>query len=162
MHLLPNGKVFYSGETTTSKYFNPSNNTWTLNIATTNFGGKRIYGSSVLLPLTPASGYKPRVMILGGGNPSTLTTEIIDLSATTPKWVKGPNMSQPRIEMDATILPNGKVLTSGGSLNDEDMNTASLNADLYDPNSNTFTSTGSEAYARLYHSVTLLMPDATV
>ena len=162
MHLLPNGKVFYSGETTTSKYFNPSNNTWTLNVATTNFGGKRIYGSSVLLPLTPASGYKPRVMILGGGNPSTLTTEIIDLSATTPKWVYGPNMSQPRIEMDATILPNGRVLANGGSLNDEDTATASTNADLYDPISNTFSSAGTEAFPRLYHSVTLLMPDATV
>ena len=162
MHLLPNGNVFYSGSTTTSAIFNPSNNTWTTGVAHTNYSGSRKYGSSVLLPLTPANGYKPRVMIFGGGNPSTATTEIIDLSATTPKWVKGPNMSQPRIEMDATILPNGKVLTSGGSLNDEDMNTASLNADLYDPNSNTFTSTGSEAYARLYHSVTLLMPDATV
>jgi Domain of unknown function (DUF1929)/Legume lectin domain/Glyoxal oxidase N-terminus len=162
MHLLPNGKVFYSGETTISKYFNPSNNNWTLNVATTNYGGKRTYGSSVLLPLTPASGYKPKVMILGGGNPSTLTTEIIDLSATTPKWVYGPNMSQPRIEMDATLLPNGKVLANGGSLNDEDTTTASTNADLYDPIANTFSSAGTEAFPRLYHSVTLLMPDATV
>ena len=31
----------------------------------------------------------------------------------------GPAMSQPRIEMNATILPNGKVLATGGSLNDE-------------------------------------------
>ena len=42
-------------------------------------------------------------------------------------------MSQARIEMNATILPNGKVLATGGSLNDEDATTASLNADLYDP-----------------------------
>jgi Domain of unknown function (DUF1929)/Legume lectin domain/Glyoxal oxidase N-terminus/PKD domain len=162
MHLLPNGNVFYSGSTTTSAIFNPSNSTWTTNVAQTNYSGTRTYGSSVLLPLTPANGYKPRVMIFGGGDPSTASTEIIDLSAATPKWANGPNMSQPRIEMDATILPNGKVLTSGGSLNDEDTSTASLNADLYDPNSNTFSAAGAEAYPRLYHSVTLLMPDATV
>src|SRR6202008_4938950 len=86
----------------------------------------------------------------------------IALSASSPKWVNGPNMSQPRIEMDATILPSGQVLALGGSLNDEDTTTASLNADLYDPVSNTFSPAGPEAFARLYHSVSLLMPDGTV
>ena len=38
-------------------------------------------------------------------------------------------MSQPRIQMNATILPNGKVLATGGSRNNEDAVTASLNAD---------------------------------
>ena len=88
--------------------FNPTTRTWSAVIATTNYGGTRTYGTSVLLPLTPANGYKPRVMIFGGGNPATATTEIIDLSAATPKWTLGPAMSQPRIEMNATILPNGK------------------------------------------------------
>jgi len=162
LHLLPNGTVFYSGSTPTSSIFNPSNNTWTTNVATTNYGGTRTYGSSILLPLTPTNGYKPKVMIFGGGNPSTKTTEIIDLSVANPQWVYGPNMSQPRIEMDATMLPNGKILASGGSLNDEDTNTASRNADMYDPATNTFSPAGTDAYDRLYHSVTLLMPDATV
>src|SRR5690242_16573415 len=71
-------------------------------------------------------------------------------------------MSQPRIEMNATILPNGKVLAVGGSLNDEDTGTASLNADLYDPATNTFSSAGMNAFPRLYHSNSLLLPDGTV
>ena len=50
-------------------------------MANTVFGGNRGYGTSVLLPLTPANNYDPRVMILGGGNPATKTTEIIDLGA---------------------------------------------------------------------------------
>ena len=162
MHVLPNGNVFYSGSTTGSSLFNPSTHTWTTNIAFTNYSGTRTYGSSVLLPLTPASNYTPKVIIMGGGSPSTSTTEIIDLSAATPKWVSGPNMSQPRIEMNATILPSGRILALGGSLNDEDTATASLNADLYDPASNTFSSAGALVYARLYHSVSLLLPDATV
>ena len=162
MHLLPNGNVFYSGSTTSSRLFNPSTQTWTSTIAVTNYSGTRTYGTSVLLPLTPANNYTPKVIIMGGGSPSTATTEIIDLSAATPKWAFGPSMSQPRIEMDATILPNGKILALGGSLNDEDTATASLNADLYDPATNTFSSAGAEVYARLYHSVSLLLPDATV
>ena len=162
MHLLPSGKVFYSGSTTQSRTFNPVNNTWSGVIATTNYGGGRTYGSSVLLPLTPANGYTPKIMIFGGGNPSTATTEIIDMSAATPAWVNGPAMSKPRIEMNATLLPNGKVLTVGGSLNDEDTSTASLQADLYDSTTNTMGSAGSNAFPRLYHSVSLLLPDATV
>ena len=71
-------------------------------------------------------------------------------------------MSQARIEMNATILPNGKVLAMGGSVNDEDAATASLNADLYDPATNTFSSAGANVYPRLYHSGSLLLPDGTV
>jgi Domain of unknown function (DUF1929)/Concanavalin A-like lectin/glucanases superfamily/Bacterial Ig-like domain (group 2)/Glyoxal oxidase N-terminus len=162
LHLLPNGTVLYSSATAKSKLFNPSTTTWNANLATTNYGGTRVYGSSVLLPMTPANNYDPQVMILGGGSPATNTTEIIDMGAATPAWVYGPNMSQPRIEMNAVILPSGNVLALGGSLNNEDASTASLNADLYNPATNTFSSAGANAFPRLYHSVALLLPDATV
>ena len=162
MHLLPNGKVFYSGSGRGSRLFDPATKTWSAVVATTNYGTTRSYGTSVLLPLMPANGYAPRVMIFGGGNPSTATTEIIDPSAATPVWQYGPNMSQPRIQMNATLLPSGKVLLTGGSKNDEDAATASLNADLYDPTTNTFSSAGANAFPRLYHSNALLLPDATV
>src|ERR1700730_16251330 len=162
LHLMPNGKVFYSGSSTQSQTFDPATNTWSGTIATTNYGGTRTYGSSALFPLTPANGYKPKVMIFGGGNPATNTTEIIDLSAAPPAWVTGPNMSQARIEMNATMLPNGKILTVGGSVNDEDTATASLQADLYDTATNKMASAGSNAFPTLYHSMPLLLPDATV
>jgi hypothetical protein len=167
LHLLPNGKVFYSGAQTTSKLFDPATTTWNTNFAKTISSGTRTYGTSVLLPLTPANNYDPQVIIMGGGNPSTATTEIIDLGAATPAWQQGPDMSQPRIEMNAVILPNGKVLAIGGSLNDEQTSSASLNADLLGPDPNNpgkyvFSSAGANAYPRLYHSVALLLPDATV
>ncbi|MGH8527325.1 MAG: galactose oxidase-like domain-containing protein, partial [Gammaproteobacteria bacterium] len=163
MHLLPNGEVFYSGPGSSSALFDPTPTpAWTLNVATTQYGGQRTYGSSVLLPLTPANNYRPKVMILGGDNPATATTEIIDLGAASPTWQFGPNMSQPRIEMNAVILPSGTVLAMGGSRFDEDPGTLSLNADLYNPATNTFSSAGANAFGRLYHSVALLLPDATV
>jgi hypothetical protein len=162
MHLSTDGRVFYSGSTRSSRFFTPATGTWSPIVATTNYSGSRTYGTSVLLPLTPANSYRPRVMIFGGGNPATATTEIIDLAAAIPAWQFGPSMSQPRIEMNATILPNGKVLATGGSLNDEDVATASFNADLYDPATNTFSSAGANAFPRLYHSNSLLLPDATV
>ena len=131
MHLLPNGNVFYSGSTPGSAIFNTTTHTWT-DVATTNYSGTRTYGTSVLLPLTPANNYDPRVIIMGGNDPATATTEIIDLGATNPVWcssivqpkagcsVYGPSMSEPRIEMDAVMLPNGKVLALNGSASNED------------------------------------------
>ena len=108
-----------------------------LNVANTVYGENRGYGTSVLLPLTPANNYDPRVMIMGGevGESCALnTTDIIDLSATNPGLAKpAATMSQPRIEMNAVILPTGKILALGGSLNDEDLTSASLNVDLFDP-----------------------------
>jgi hypothetical protein len=163
MHVVPpNGLVFYSGPDPTSHWFNPSSNTWS-HLTHTNYQNTRSYGTSVLLPLTPANNYDPKVMIMGGDNPATLTTEIIDLGASNPTWQYGPNMSQPRIEMNAVILPTGKILALGGSSVDEQGGQyASLNADLYDPIANTFSSAGANSYARLYHSVALLLPNATV
>jgi hypothetical protein len=128
MHLLPDGTVLYAGSGTGSRIFNPTTKAWTGVVATTKYSGTRTYGTSVLLPLTPADGYNARVMIFGGGNPATATTEILNLSGSPLQWQFGASMSQPRIEMNATILPNGKVLALGGSINDEDAATASLKA----------------------------------
>src|SRR5262249_54750718 len=72
------------------------------------------------------------------------------------------SMSTGRIQMNAVLLPNGKVLAEGGSANNESPSTPGKTADLYDPANNTMTSAGAAAYSRLYHSVALLLPDATV
>ena len=71
MHLLPNGKVFDSGPATSSNLFDPATKTWTTNTARTNYSSTRTYGTSILLPLTPANNYRPSVIIMGGGNPAT-------------------------------------------------------------------------------------------
>jgi Galactose oxidase-like, Early set domain/Divergent InlB B-repeat domain/PKD domain len=160
--LLPGGKLFYtghgSGTSANAWIFNPATGAWTQSAATSRNRG---YGSSVLLPLLPPN-YVPRVMNFGGGNPATSSTDIIDLSVATPSYTSGPDMSTGRIQMNAIILPNGKVLAEGGSANNEAPNTPGKTADLYDPVSNTMASAGTAAYSRLYHSVALLLPDATV
>ena len=164
--LLPNGKVFYtgqgqSGSTANSWIFDPASAGWTVSAPTTI---SRTSGSSVLLPLLPPN-YAPRVINFGGGSPATNTTELIDLSASNPGWTPGPNMSTGRIQMNAVLLPNGNVLAEGGSVNNESPDTLGKTADLYDSSSNTIRSGGSggtAAYSRLYHSTALLLPDATV
>jgi Domain of unknown function (DUF1929) len=177
MHLLPTGHVFYSAPSSATLDFNPANTSqpwtlvnWTIYPGLHDPNGERTYGSSVLLPLTPQNNYNPKVMIMGGDNPATDTTELIDLNPAGVAgcgdakwcWVQGPKMAQARVEMEATILPNGKVLVDGGSALDEDATTASLKAEIYDPATNSFSSAGSNAFPRLYHNVQLLLPDGTV
>ena len=168
LHVLPDGRVFNSGGSPNSNMFNPATRTWTLNFARTSTGLDRTYGNSVLLPLLPPN-YAARVMILGGGVPNaTATTEIIDFSKPTPAWVRmGAMPSGARVEGNSVLLPNGKLLAQGGSRVNNDPTTATLGADLFDPATGTWSSTkpggaGFATYPRLYHSVALLLPDATV
>ena len=169
LHLLPNGLVFYSGSTPASDFFDPSQanpkvtgSGWTFGPAHY-YGLDRSYGNSVLLPLLPPN-YTPRVMVLGGGtNGATATTEIINLSQSSPAWAPGGNMpSGARVQGNSVLLPNGKVLALGGSVRNEDVNSATLGADLYDPATGLWSSAGTCSYARLYHSTAILLPDATV
>jgi hypothetical protein len=121
----------------------------------------------VLLPLRAQEGYTPRVMVLGGGTDdsplqATNSTEIIDLADPAPRWRASAPMALPRVQMNAVVLPDGRVLALGGSQYDANVATASLAADLFDPTAETMAAAGSARFARLYHSVALLLPDATV
>jgi hypothetical protein len=175
LHVLTDGRVFNSGGSPNSNMFypfNPPSQMWTVNFR--NSGWDRTYGNSVLLPLLPPN-YAARVMILGGGVPNaTATTEIIDFSKPSPAWVKmDPMPSGARVEGNSVLLPNGKVLVQGGSRVNNDATTATLGADLFDPVSGKWLpntpgvptpagGAGFAKFARLYHSVALLLPDATV
>jgi hypothetical protein len=79
----------------------------------------------------------------------------------------------------STVLPDGKVLITGGMSNtdpdngdnaaDDDNNNNLVNlpaavkaAELFDPTNESFTTLASAAVAREYHSTAMLLPDATV
>jgi hypothetical protein len=162
LHLLPDGRVFQAGAEVTSHTFDPATQTWTADVAAMAYPNERTYGSSVLLPLRPSEGYRARIMIMGGDNPATDSAEIIDFSQPAPAWRALPSMSAARIQMNAVLLPTGKVLALGGSAQNNTASTASLGADLFDPDTETWTRAGTMARPRMYHSVALLMPDATV
>lgn len=162
MHLAPDGRVFNSGPNETARYLDTAGNgKWSV-VADSKFGF-RDYGSSVMYD-------DGKVIIIGGGNSPTdgnrptNTAEMIDLNAASPSWRDAGRMAYARRQHNATLLPDGKILVTGGTsgpgFNDE-VNPVYA-AEIWDPETNTWTTVASMKTPRLYHSTALLLPDGRV
>jgi hypothetical protein len=119
--------------------------------------------TSVLLPLLPENGYQARVLICNGAQPM-----VIDLGADPPSWTPtGPRTlegSPPRHHANAVLLPTGEVLVCGGvrTTGPGSDATAVLQTEVFDPQTNSWTTHPAASVVRNYHSVALLMPDGRV
>jgi galactose oxidase len=119
-----------------------------------------------------------KILVVGGGgntswptpdpkaNQPTATAEIIDLNASSPAWQSTGSMAIPRRHMNATILPDGQVLatggTRGGGFVNIDQGLAAKEAELWNPATGQWTTLAANSVMRVYHSVSLLLPDGTV
>ena len=72
-----------------------------------------------------------------------------------PHWTQTGDLNTPRYAHTATLLPNGKVLVAGG-VGPNSCSTPTSDAELYDPASGTWSTTGSLNTARFNHTATLL------
>ena len=156
VHVAPNGRVFVSGPNRDTHYLDTSGTgAWSF-VANRQFGS-RDYGSSVT--------YEPgKVLAIGGGDPPTNTAEVIDLTAATPAWRYVGAMASARRQINATVLPDGKVLVTGGTSSSGFNNgtNAVLTAELWNPATETWSTMASMQVPRLYHSTALLLPDGRV
>ena len=156
MFVAPDGRIFYAGEEQWSRY---------LDVAGTghwSYGplrkfGTRNYGSAVM--------YEPgKILYVGGGDPPTNTAEIIDLNQPSPAWQYTGSMAIARRQMNATLLPTGQVLVTGGTSGNGFNNPqgAVLAAELWDPATGTWSMLAPNAVIRMYHGTALLLPDGRV
>lgn len=158
MHLLPSGKVFDVGPQSLTGTFDPATVAWEA-VGSSNYGS-RSGGTSVLLPLQPPD-YRPQVLILGGGEPATNTAEIINLADPEPTWRFTAPMNYGRRNLNAVLLPDGKVLVVGGNATGNNVNPV-LQAEIFDPVGETWTAVASMQRPRVYHSAAMLLPDGRV
>jgi hypothetical protein len=147
--------------TASAESFNPTSQTFT---ATGSMQVGRVFHTATLLcDLSLVTCSDPRVLIAGGesagaqpGLTSMLqTAELYD--PVTGTFTSTGDLAAPRTRHTATRLGNGKVLITGGS-NLVQLSPASLTAvaELFDPGTGSFTTTGSLITAREYHTATLL------
>ena len=171
MHLMADGRLFYSGTHTFGKGL-PGTGASIYNHVTGAIGDVpglrakdlRDQSGSVLLP--PAQ--DQRVMITGGGNidtniPGIGLTDVVDLKAANPAYQPAPDLpGDGRMYLNCTLLPDRTVLaTNGGKLNRDDTSNV-ISAATYDPAADTWTSVAPDPVPRNYHSSALLLPDGRV
>jgi galactose oxidase len=162
MHVVPDGRVLMAGPNATTHLFDPAAGTWTPLGARPS--GERQYGPSVQ--------YEPgKVIYVGGGNDAGSDlpgagTDLLDLGAAGPAWRAGPSMAFRRRQHNATVLPDGTVLVTGGTggpgFNDVSPGRPVHAAELWDPATGTWSTLAAEAVDRCYHATAVLLPDATV
>jgi hypothetical protein len=155
MYLAPNGTLFYAGPDRPSRYLNTDGTgSWTIGPATQ--FGSRGYGPSVMYN-------NGQIMIVGGG-PPTATAEIINLNDPVPAWSYTGSMANARRHANATLLPDGTVLVTGGTSGAafDDNTHPVFPAELWNPATGTWSTMASLSIYRGYHSVALLLPDGRV
>ena len=111
-----------------------------------------------------AAMFRPgRILQMGGASSAAL---VIDINGATPVVTATQSMSSQRQWVSATVLPDGRVLATGGSGVDNALTNVNNSAEVWDPNGNggtgKWTLGPSGVNARLYHSGALLLPDARV
>lgn len=142
--LLDNGKVLFVGSG--AEIFDPS--TLSFSVIPNRILNRTLHTLTKL--------QDGRIIILGG---NVSAVEIYDSTTTT--FSNTGNMIQTfRYGHTSTLLPNGKVLVTGGYRTGVTI-TSFNTAELYDPTTGLFTSTGNLNYPRRLHNATLLN-DGTV
>src|SRR5882724_4656056 len=154
--LLPSGKVLAAGGAGKSiccptvsfaELYAPATGSW---MGTGSMAAAREQYTATLLP-------NEKVLVVGGAS-STLagrdqrlaSAELYDPASGT--WAATGSLATARFVHTATLLPNGKVLVTGGA----NTSGALASAELYDPATGSWTATGSMATARTFHTATLL------
>ena len=101
-----------------------------------------------------------RVLIAGGISAyaevadALSSAELYDPVAGT--FTETGRMTTPRCNHTATLLPNGKVLITGGAIRSVNSFQSFSSAEIYDPATGTFSAAGDMTMDRLWHTATLL------
>ena len=166
MHVASTGLVYMTSLVQTWSLDVSGAGTWTALPGVTRHNGLRDYAPSVLYDVD-------KVLFVGGGNPPTANAETIDLSQAQLAWQATGPMNFPRRQHNATILPDGTVLVTGGTrgggapgtaeaFNDLDPGQPVHIAELWDPKTGQWTELAAEKTDRCYHSTAVLLPDGRV
>ena len=164
LHLDPKGRVFMAGPQAASTFLN-QDGTWAKDDV------PRAAKEREFAPSVAYDGGK--IIYIGGGNDAsdqrpTDKTEIIDLGVVgePPAWRPAKSMTFRRRQHNATVLPDGTVLVTGGTrgvgFSDVTKGNPVHTPELWNPATDTWAEMADESDDRCYHSIALLLPDGQV
>jgi hypothetical protein len=91
-----------------------------------------------------------------------LSAEVIEFSGGigTAAWRRLADMNNPRVNVAAVVMPDGKIMIVGGcSIGNRNPGSVVLPTEIYDPALDTWTPAAPLSIGRQYHSVCVLMSD---
>jgi hypothetical protein len=100
-----------------------------------------------------------RILQFGGASNGAV---VIDITSGTPVVTPTSSMSTQRRLVNAAVLPNGKVLATGGSQVNNELTGVNNSAEIWDPTTGVWTKVPNGQRPRLYHSMSMLLPDGRV
>lgn len=152
--VLSTGDVLVAGPEAQTRRLDLDTETWFAVSALS--AGSRDGGSAVVVP-----GSVDRILVTGGRNPGVASCEVLDLQAAT-SWAYTGAMARARRHHQATLLADGSVLVTGGTLVDDAAAYAVLAAERWQPSTGTWSTLASMTVPRRRGSVALLLPDGRV
>jgi hypothetical protein len=90
------------------------------------------------------------------------TTYVLDMNQSSPAWRQVGSMAFPRTYHTLTLLPDGKVLATGGSQTNAPDGQPVFAAEIWDAVNENWSTMSSGQYVRTYHETAILLPDASV
>ena len=161
--VLPNGKVLsISAEHGAVMTFDPATRAWT-RLGTTQ------------VPFGAWTSFAPGKFLVTGGSatldsyfpnnpvPSTRAAKVLDMTSGSPVWTDAGTMANARSFHNVTMLPTGEAMVIGGSTVVNDFSsTGTQTAEVWNPATNAWRQVAAPARPRMYHSVSMLLPDGRV
>lgn len=181
LHLLPSGQIFYSRAgwaqadmtSTDTAYLNftgPLAGSW-INLGMQQFSDRQ-EGTAMIQIDATVSPVAAKIYMIGGGvsaaatlrNPISAETIDLTVMGTGTTWSRIADMNFPRVNVNAVLLPDGRILVIGGQRNGK-WNTdpgAVLETEIYDPATNSWSVGAAMMFPRQYHSIAVLLTDGRV
>lgn len=158
LHVVADGRVFMSGPLALTQFLDTGGaGQW--NPLSNRINQLRDYAPSVLYD-------KNKILFVGGGDRPTAKAETLDLNQAMPTWTATDPMHFRRRQHNATLLADGSVLVTGGTkgagFNNLTPGQPLRSAEVWNPVTKHWTKLAKSSVNRCYHSVAVLLPDATV
>jgi len=153
--IAPDGRVFGFDAAGRMYWIDPAAAAGAGSLTTAGQFGAATTGSD-----SSAAIFAPGRILQFGGNSSGAI--VIDINGAAPVVTNTASMAMQRRLGTATLLADGKVLATGGSSVWNEMTNVVYDAEIWNPATGAWTRGATAQRARLYHSVALLLPDATV